>query len=176
MPSFEVLYAASALTCATVAAVWDVKTRRIPNLLTVPCFLAALLLHYFCQGFGGLGNAAAAGAIAFVIFLLFFLAGGMGGGDVKLIAAVGALVGTHLLPYVLISTALIGGVLAIGTALVRGQMTNTLRNVVAIAGHHAEKGLAPHPELHVRNSSTIRLPYGVAIAAGVLVGCWHVWI
>jgi prepilin peptidase CpaA len=175
MPSFEVLYAASALTVATVAAVWDVKTRRIPNLLTVPCFLAGLLLHYFTQGFSGLGNAAAAGGIAFVIFLLFFLAGGMGGGDVKLIAAVGALVGTHLLPYVLISTALIGGVLAIGTAMARGQVGATLRNVVAIAGHHAEKGLTPHPSLHVRNTATVRLPYGVAIAAGVLVGCWHVW-
>jgi prepilin peptidase CpaA len=175
MPSYEVLFAASAMTVATVAAIWDVKTRRIPNKLTVPCFMAGLLLHYFTQGWSGLGNSAAAGAIAFVIFLLFFLAGGMGGGDVKLIAAVGALVGTHLLPNVLIATALVGGVLAIGTALFRGQMGSTLRNVVAIAGHHAENGLTPHPSLHVRNTETVRLPYGVAIAAGVLVGCWHVW-
>jgi len=175
MPSYQVLYAASALTVATVAAVWDVKTRKIPNVLTVPCFLAGLLLHYYFQGFAGLGNSAAAGAIAFVIFFLFFLAGGMGGGDVKLVAAVGALVGTHLLPQVLVSTALVGGVLAIGTAVMRGQLGGMLRNVVAIASHHADKGLTPHPELHVRNQATIRLPYGVAIAAGVLIGCWQVW-
>jgi prepilin peptidase CpaA len=175
MANFEVLFAASALTCATVAACCDVKTRKIPNKLTVPCFLAGLLLHYYTQGFAGLGNSLAAAAIAFVIFLMFFLAGGMGGGDVKLIAAIGAITGLHLLPGVLVATALIGGVMAIAMVMTRGQMGTTLRNVVSIAGHHAEHGLAPHPTLHVRNSSTLRLPYGVAIAAGVLVGCWQVW-
>lgn len=175
MASNEVLFAASALTCATVAACCDVKTRKIPNKLTVPCFMAGLLIHYYAQGWAGLGNSLAAATIAFIIFLMFFLAGGMGGGDVKLIGAVGAIVGLHLLPQILIATALIGGGLAIGMVMLRGQMGATLRNMASIAGHHAEHGLSPHPTLHVRNDSTLRLPYGVAIAAGVLVGCWQVW-
>jgi prepilin peptidase CpaA len=175
MASYEVLFAASALTCATVAACFDVKTRRIPNKLSVPCLMAGLLLHYFAQGWAGLGSSLAAAAIAFGIFLLFFLAGGMGGGDVKLIAAVGALAGLHMLPGILVATALIGGALAIGMVMMRGQMGVTLRNMASIAGHHAEHGLSPHPTLHVRNEATLRLPYGVAIAAGVLVGCWQVF-
>lgn len=175
MPSFEVAYAAAAMSCATVAAIWDVKSRRIPNMLTVPCFLGGLLLHYCAQGWAGLGSAAAAGAIAFVLFLLFFLAGGMGGGDVKLMAAIGSLVGLHLVANVMVATALVGGVLAVAAAMSRGQVGSMLRNVAVIAGHHVEHGLTPHPSLHVRNAATVRLPYGVAIAAGVLLGCWHVW-
>ena len=56
--------------------------------------------------------------------------------------------------------------MAIGLAFLRGQLKQTLFNVAALASHHQQQGLTPHPELNVLNASTLRLPYGIAIAAG----------
>ena len=57
-------------------------------------------------------------------------------------------------------------VMAIGLALLRGRLKETLFNVAALTAHHRESGLTPHPELNVENASMLRLPYGLAIAAG----------
>ena len=50
--------------------------------------------------------------------------------------------------------------------MMRGRLKQTLSNVAALASHHKEEGLKPHPDLHVMNANNLRLPYGVAIAAG----------
>jgi prepilin peptidase CpaA len=162
-------YATAALLCATVAAACDLKTRRIPNLLTGPSILLGLLLHLALGGWSQLGLSAAAALIGGGIFLVFYLAGGMGAGDVKLMAAVASLVGYHSVPKLLIATVLTGGVLALGLALLRGKLKTTLRNVVALLLHHRAEGLTPHPELNLQNTNTLRLPYAIAIAAGCLV-------
>jgi prepilin peptidase CpaA len=67
---------------------------------------------------------------------------------------------------VLILTSLAGGVLGILLALARGRLRQTLYNVSALAHHHRTAGLTPHSELNVSNDATLRLPYGLAIAAG----------
>src|ERR1700743_2106458 len=85
------IYATAALTCATVASVSDIRERKIPNWLTGPALLTGLVLHLCLDGLHGLGASALAAAIAGGIFLLFYIAGGMGAGDVKLMAALGAL-------------------------------------------------------------------------------------
>ena len=93
----------------------------------------------------------------------------MGAGDVKLIAAVGCIAGLSHIGYVLVLTALAGGVMALGLAAMRGRLKETLLNVGAIASHHGHAGLTPHPELNVLNSNTLRLPYALAIAAGSIL-------
>jgi prepilin peptidase CpaA len=90
----------------------------------------------------------------------------MGAGDVKLMAAVGCLAGMDSVAYLLIWTALAGGVMAIALALWRGRLTETLKNMGALALHHRSEGLTPHPSLNVDSTWTLRLPYGLAIAAG----------
>lgn len=90
----------------------------------------------------------------------------MGAGDVKLITAVGCIAGLSEVGYLLILTALAGGVMAIFLALYRGRLKETLVNMGALVVHHRTEGLAPHPELNIANSQTLRLPYAVAIAAG----------
>jgi prepilin peptidase CpaA len=66
----------------------------------------------------------------------------------------------------LLWTSLAGGVLAIGLALSHRRLKQTLVNVYALAVHHANAGLEPHNEFNISNPQALRLPYGLAIAAG----------
>src|ERR1700712_1629037 len=135
----QTTYIVAALACASVAGVYDLRTRRIPNKLTLPAIFAGLLLHLIIGSPAEMGWAALAGLIAGGIFLLFFLAGGMGAGDVKLMAAIGCLAGSGNVKDVLISTVLIGAVMGVALALYRGRLRQTLSNVVTLAQHHGSE-------------------------------------
>ena len=162
----ELVYPAAASVCAFIGSIFDVKSRRVPNLLTGPAVLFGLLLHLSLGGWYDLGSSAAAGLICGLVFLIFYLAGGMGAGDVKLITAVGCLCGLHYIAFILALTGIAGGVMALGLALFRGRLKETLLNVVALISHHRTEGLTPHPEINVLNVTTLRLPYALAITAG----------
>ncbi len=162
----ELVYPAAASLFALIGAGFDMKCRRIPNFVTGPAIVAGLLLHLALDGWRGLLASLAAGLVCGIIFLVFYLAGGMGAGDVKLITAAGCLIGLSNSPNLLILTALAGGAMGVGLAVLRGKLRSTLFNVKEIAAHHKHQGLTPHPEHNVRNDQTLRLPYGVAIAAG----------
>ena len=162
----ELVYPAAASVCSIIGSVFDVKSRRVPNLLTGPAVLFGLLLHLSLGGWHDLFNSAAAGLICGLVFLIFYLAGGMGAGDVKLIAAVGCLCGLHYIVFILALTGIAGGVMALGLALIRGRLKETFLNVVALISHHRSEGLTPHPEINVLNTTTLRLPYALAITAG----------
>jgi len=165
----ELTYPATATACALLASVFDVKSRRIPNFITFPAFLFGLVLHFALGGWGQFFTALAAGVICGAVFLVFYLAGGMGAGDVKLIMAVGCIAGLNHVPYLLVLTALCGGVMAIALALARGQLQQRIMNVGTLASHHAHEGLQPHPELNLTNTQTLRLPYALAIAGGSIL-------
>jgi prepilin peptidase CpaA len=160
------VYLAFGALCAIIAAVFDIKSRRIPNLLTGPVFLAGLLLHLSVDGWRGLASSFVAAMICGSIFLLFYLAGGMGAGDIKLVAAVAAIAGLPNVAYLLMLTSFAGGAMGIALALVRGQLKQVLFNVGTLASHHIQEGITPHPELNVQSTGVLRLPYGVAIAVG----------
>ncbi len=102
------------------------------------------------------------------IFFLLFLLGGMGGGDVKLMAAVGAWAGTAQAVAILIASAIVGGILAVCYIVLRRQMFRTLLNTAKLIRHHLSFGLKPHPSLNIRQPSSLRVPYGLAIALGTL--------
>jgi prepilin peptidase CpaA len=155
-----------ALTIATVGAVKDFRGQRIPNWLTYSGLIAALAVRFALGGWTGLKGGLVGMLLAGGIFFLLFLIGGMGGGDVKLMAAVGAWVGFAQVGVLLIMSAIAGGLLAAGYALVHKRMFESLRNVVELVRHHLTKGLAPHPILNVQQAGTLRLPYGLAIAIG----------
>jgi len=161
----EWLYPAVALACAIAGSVFDVRSRRIPNFITLPGILLGLLLHLVLGGWKQLGLAALAGLVCGIVFV-FWLAGGMGAGDVKLMTAVASIAGMPLVPWLLVLTSLAGGVMAVGLALWRGRLRETVRNVGAIALHHRFEGLTPHPQLNITNARTLRLPYALAVAAG----------
>jgi len=154
---------------ALCAAVMDIRTRRIPNWFTLSTLAGALLLQVTIGGLHALALSFAASALAGSLFLVLFLAGGMGGGDVKLIAAIAAGIGLSDTGALLVFTALCGGVMAIFVIVRHGRVWDSVRNVGSIMAHHCEHGLEPHPELNVRNNRNLRLPYALAITAGTLL-------
>ncbi len=165
----DLTYPATAAACALVGSVFDVKSRRIPNFITFPSIILGLAMHLAFGGWKQLFTALAAGLICGVVFLLFYIAGGMGAGDVKLMAAVGCIAGMPHVSYLLVLTALSGGGMAVALALARGQFRQTVMNVGALATHHSHEGLQPHPDLNLSNQATLRLPYALAIAGGSLL-------
>lgn len=174
--SAETVYLGAALACAFGGACFDYRSRRIPNWLTASSTLLGLALHALLGGWRGISTAMLAGLAAGMAFLLFYVAGGMGGGDVKLITAVGACAGLSHVAAILIATAIAGGIFAVALALVAGRLRQTLSNVVKLVSHHGSAGLQPHPDLNLGNSRALRLPYGIAIGAGTAMTLLGVWL
>jgi prepilin peptidase CpaA len=169
VPSQNSFYLLIALAAALVAAAWDVKTRRIPNWLTASSILIGLAVHCAFGGIHGMLVALAAALVGGGIFVIFFLAGGMGAGDVKLMAAVAAIVSFHSLFQIMVTTALMGGIFALCLAAAHGKLKQTAQNIKLLFVHHRYQGLTPHPDLNIANRKTLRLPYAIAIAAGCLI-------
>ncbi|MES2299566.1 MAG: A24 family peptidase [Pseudomonadota bacterium] len=156
--------------CVLLAcAIWsDVRERRIPNRLVAGGACAGLALSLL-PGQDGLAQAGAGLLLGFAFLLPFYLLGTMGAGDVKLMAAVGTFLGVTGTIGATLLTLLAGGVLAILVAWRTGSLPAALRNVRNFAmdcalwiGHGPSLG---KPQLI---SSASRLPYSVAIAAGVV--------
>ncbi|HEX7478382.1 MAG TPA: A24 family peptidase [Polyangiales bacterium] len=84
------------LVVVALAAFFDTRTGRIPNLVTLPPLAAAPLVHGLVSGPGALGGSFLGAVLCAAVPALLFVRGGMGGGDVKLFAALGALLGTQL--------------------------------------------------------------------------------
>jgi prepilin peptidase CpaA len=169
------IYASAALACAGLAMVSDVRAHKISNRLTGPALALGLLLHLCVDGARGLGAATLAALIAGGIFFIFYIAGGMGAGDVKLMAALSGLSATADVRNLLIATMIAGALFALGLAAWRGVLHKTLHNVLVLLVHHSHHGMAAHPELNVRNDKMLRLPYAVPMGvASLLVFASHV--
>lgn len=164
----ESLFMTGALTVAGIGGVTDVMTRRIPNKLTYLGMMVAIAGRFALQGWHGLGNAIAGGLLAGGAFLFFFLIHAMGAGDVKLITAVGCLAGAGPAIEIVFASAIAGGIFAIIYSLWLGRLRTVLVNAGNLIRFHAAVGAEVHPSLNLSNPMAARMPYGVAIAAGVL--------
>jgi len=162
----DIAYLSACLLGAWTGAAYDLSSRRVPNFVSLPAALGGLALHFAVGGWRQLGSSAAAGLLCFALFLPLHLAGGMGAGDVKLIAAAGCLAGLPHVASLLLWTALAGGFMAVCLTLYRHKLAETMSNLGSLFIHHRKAGLRPHPALRIDNAETVRLPYAVAIAAG----------
>lgn len=155
---------------AALAAVSDLRTRTIPNWLTGGGLAIAVILQTaFCGGLAGLGAAAKGFAVAVAVYLPLNLLRAMGGGDLKLMAALGAAAGPSNWFAIFLITSLLGLPIAIVTILVSGRFGKTMRNIGRILLQLA-RFRAPHevdPELDVHHPRSFGLPHGAVIALGV---------
>jgi len=153
---------------ASLAGASDLRSARIPNWLTYSGLLVALLLRFSVLGWSGFKSGVVGMLVAGVFFFLLFVVGAMGGGDVKLMASVGAWGGSQQVLSILLAAALAGGILAILYMLFGQGIRQTFWNVLDLIRFRLTSGLSPHPWLNVREAGTMRVPFGVAIAMGTL--------
>lgn len=155
-----------------VACIPDLRVRRIPNALTLGAALAGVVFHAGTSGWSGAGLSAGGWLVGVALFFPFFWLRGMGAGDLKLLAAVGAWLGPFEVFWVALLTSVAGGVLGLAVALVRGYLPNALRNLRLLLTTWMVMGVRPVPELTLADHHGPRLPYAIAIAVGTMVTVW----
>jgi prepilin peptidase CpaA len=162
-----VAIALAAVLAAAVVA--DLRARRIPNLLTLPACLGFLVLRLVLSGPDGLVSGLAGLGLGLVLMLPAYGLGVMGGGDVKLMAAVGAALGPAGVLWSFLFTSVCGGAYALAVLLLRPAGRAALRRAVAgLAGAAltARAGGGLHYAAPAPHEALPRLCYGLAIAAG----------
>jgi prepilin peptidase CpaA len=152
------------------AAIYDFRYRRIPNWLNLSGVILGLGLNTLDAAQHGLWVASLGIGLAIVLYVPLYLLRAMGAGDVKLMAAVGSIVGPQNWLVVFLCTALAGGMLALVVIIRQHRVQQTLTNVTVLAGEltHFRRPADRHESLDVRNSRSTRLPHGLAIAVGSL--------
>ena len=159
------------LAVVLVLATWfDISQKRIPNWLTVGGTVAALVLRGFI-GVEALGAGLLGGALGLLLGLLLFAIGAMGAGDGKLLATVGTGLGFGVFVQALPLIGLAGGLLALVVTARNGTLIPTLLRFRELLLHVVSLGrLGERRTLAMPGAVTV--PYGVAVAAGVV---W-VWV
>lgn len=157
--------ALAVVVVATVmAAIIDLRTRRVPNVLTMSVALVGFGLAALGMGRVGIGASIAGCLIGLAVMLPGHLIGATGGGDVKLLAAVGTLLGPGATMRAFVATAIAGGLIAIVVALRRGRVAATLAGtsqlLVSAGSNMGEIRASQHDN---------RFAYAPAIAIGAIV-------
>jgi prepilin peptidase CpaA len=177
------------LGASLAAAILDIRSRRIPNVLTGPLVVTGLLYGLFCAGLGGLGQAAAACLVVALPYVLLFVFAGGGAGDAKMMGALGAWLGVPAGVVVLVAVAATGGVLGLLNLAARRQLVARLRRIGAsfyvmlLALCSGRKGwdlVKPdleEPASQAGVDGTTALPYGPSIFVGVCIAAYlvHSW-
>jgi len=156
------------VTVLVVASIIDVYTRRIPNWLVLPFFLSGLVVRSLTGGFPGTGRSLAGVALACLLFGVPCLLRGMGMGDLKLAAGVGAWIGPGQLFMAFVVTGIVGGILAVAYSLWHGSLGRCLDNTGDLLAQFARFRVRPHEQIRLGNSAALSIPYAPAIAIGTL--------
>jgi len=154
------------------SSVSNIRYRRIPNWLTLGGVVTGVALNSVpYQGLPGLKLSLAGRGVAFGSYMLLYLVRSMGAGDVKLMAAIGAMVGFRDWFGIFLVTALIGGVAGIALVAARGRLLRTFWDIGFILSELKQgwPAYVRNEELDVRSPKAMGLPPGAVIGAGTLV-------
>jgi len=157
-----------------LAALVDLRCRRIPNWLTGPLFVAGLVWSGYWGGLGGLGESAGtAGLLALPYIVLFLVAGG-GAGDAKLMGAVGAWLGFRPGCQVLVAVCLSGMVMGLAWAACKRRSRGVFNNILLIGlglvwSVLARRKFSEDQSVLPNTKNMLTMPYGLAIFLGVCI-------
>ncbi len=154
------------LIVTLISAYTDLRYGKVYNLVTVPALALGLGANAVASGWHGLLLSLAGVGVALALWLLSLACGGcMGGGDIKLLGAVGALCGPHFLVAAFVMAIFLGGLFAILLALRHRCLGSVLSRlytwIVCKLGFGCTTQLSP--------DRTLRVPYALPIALGVVI-------
>lgn len=156
-------------TIPAVAAGWtDWRSRRIPNWLTVPTLFLGIGVNTLALGWAGAKQSLLGAGLGLGLLLPFVLVRSLGGGDWKLVGALGAFLGPPRLIAVLLVAALVAGAIAVVLIVWKKRIGQTLRNLLHILASLFTLHL-PGPELSLDNPESLKVPFGVAVAVAVVL-------
>ena len=148
-----------AVIAAGIALVTDLRSRRIPNWLTGSTLLIGLIANIYVAGVqGGLASLQGA-ALGLAILLPFYIFRTMGAGDVKLLAAFGAVLGPQMLIGVAVFASIVGGIQALFVLRRVGRLSLTVHQLVFMRVLPTRSGA--------------KAPYAVALASGLCIALAH---
>lgn len=166
----------AAVIWAMVAAAWDLRTRRIPNWMTFPAALLGMVLNLALGGGAGLWRSALGTLTGLALLIVPFAMGGMGAGDVKMLAAVGAIGGPAFAFSTFLYGSIAGGAIALVLISARHWTAWRASGSASAAPTNAESAGAdsviaqPSTAASPKTQySRLTFPYGVAILAGAIV-------
>ena len=170
MPTLPFALKVLLIMFVSVCAGYDLRLRRIPNWLNVTGLLLGIAFNVFLLRWTGLLDSGCGMMLALVIYLPLYLLSGLGAGDVKLMAAIGAIAGPRNWFYIFLATCLAGGVLGVCVAIAKRRLNETLLNTSSLAASLLQfrAPRANKPSLSIANPRALKLPHGFTIAVGAI--------
>jgi prepilin peptidase CpaA len=157
------------LIVLAIATVTDLRSCRIPNWLVMPFLVAGVVTSGWMHGWHGIEQSVLGIVLGTLVLGFFCWMGGMGMGDMKLCAAVGAWIGPGQLAVALVGMGMAGGIMALCWAVGGGFVGELFDGVGELIAGFGKHGLHPHPDLILANPRTRTMPYAPAIAIGTLL-------
>jgi prepilin peptidase CpaA len=154
-----------AFVLLVLCAYWDVRYRRIPNWATLPGTALGLGLNGLFLGWQGMKESGLGLLVGFGALVVLFVLGWMGGGDVKLMAAVGALKGYPFIVSALFYSLIVGIVIGVAMLIWNRKTLRTFKSLYFVIGSRVTKLI---PKQNIDPEQTQKLPFGLAIVLGTL--------
>lgn len=150
-----------------ICIITDIKERKIYNKVIFPSLLLAFLSHFFLGGWQSLYTSFIGFLFGFGLLLIPYFLGGIGAGDVKLLALIGALKGPSFVFYTSLYMAIAGGIIALIILILQRRLHTTLKSFLYYL-QSLRYGIKP-PYFINNNDFSNTYPYGIAIAIGSII-------
>ena len=157
------------LLILSISAVIDIRSQKIPNLITFPAIIMALIYHFSTHGLDGLIFSAIGLATGIGLLFIPYMIGVSGAGDAKLLGAVGAILGSKSVFVAFLLTAIVGGIYAIILILINQKQFKGFfkKQIITLKLFILTREFIPDP-VEERNKKP-KLCYGVAILLGTVI-------
>ncbi len=164
-----------AVAFAVTAGITDLRSRRIPNWLTIPGLLVGVATNAAVSGWSGVKTSLLGAGLGLLLLLPFVVIRSLGAGDWKLAGALGAFVGPGVLVDLLIVSVFVAGIMALALVIYKRRVLETLGNIGRLLASMVTFR-KPGPEVSLENPNSLKIPYGVALAfTTLLFGIDKLW-
>jgi prepilin peptidase CpaA len=164
-----------AVALALIAGWTDLRSRRIPNWLTIPGLVVGIVVNVLAGGLAGLKTSLLGAGLGLLVLLPFVFLRSLGAGDWKLAGALGAFVGWQALADLLLGSVFVAGLMALVLVIYKRRFKQTLRNIGRLLASMFTLHM-PGTEVSLDNPQSLKVPYGVALALTTLLfGAERIW-